>query len=173
MSSNDYESRRMQDIVKSYISRLENNNLDINIVLISESHMYEMNPYTKKIRPFNSIIWYDLDSLGEFSELIGFISRAYDELKNSGIIENNNNLSEGEILQYKYGYIDKNTVVYQIEKIKSGLTEESTRHSIRIAGQCDKLSDTIDDLYDTWNMAYKFLINGLDKSDVNKIFGLN
>lgn len=172
MSSNDYESRRMRDIVRSYISRLENNNLDINIVLISESHMYEMNPYTKKIRPFNSIIWYDLDSLGDFSELVGFISNAYDELKNDGTIEKNN-LSDGEILQYKYGYIDKNTVIYQIEKIKSELTEACTRHSIRIAGQCDKLSDTIDDLYNTWNTAYEFLINGLDKSDVNKIFGLN
>lgn len=164
-TNNGYETRRMRDIVKSYISRLENNNLDINIILTSKSHMYEINPYTKKIRPFNSIIWYELDNLGVFDDVISFISKDYDEFKNSG-----ENL--GELSKYKYGYVDKNTVVYELEKIKEKSQGYKNDNNKRIITQCDRLGRIIDDLYSSWNNAYSFLINNYNKKEISKIFAI-
>ena len=163
--SQQYESRRMKDLVRSYISRLENNNLDINTILVHKSHMYEINAYTKKIRPFNSIIWYDLDSLGMFDDVIAFISKDYDEFKNSGEVQ-------GELSKYKYGYIDNNTIVYELEKIKQKSEGYKNGKNLKIAKQCNKLGDAIDDLYSGWNKMYSFLINNYDKKEVSKLFGM-
>ena len=51
----------LETCIEAYKSRLENNNLDLHMILYSCNHCFEYNPYTKEIRPFNSIFWYNLE----------------------------------------------------------------------------------------------------------------
>jgi spermidine/putrescine-binding protein len=100
-----------------------------------------------------------------FDDVIAFISKDYDEFKNSGEVQ-------GELSKYKYGYIDNNTIVYELEKIKQKSEGYKNGKNLKIAKQCNKLGDAIDDLYCGWNKMYSFLINNYDKKEVSKLFGM-
>ena len=69
--------------LKSYESRMKNNNLDLHMILYSCNHCFEFNPYTKEIRPFNSIFWYNLDKDNEnkFYSILKYLEIKHDHAK--------------------------------------------------------------------------------------------
>lgn len=50
-------------IMNNYEARLRYNNLDLHLVIHYKNRAFEYNPISKEIRPFNSLFWYNLDSI--------------------------------------------------------------------------------------------------------------
>lgn len=149
--------------LKSYESRMKNNNLDLHMILYSCNHCFEFNPYTKEIRPFNSIFWYNLDKDNEnkFYSILKYLEIKHDHAK----IKYPYNFTEESI-----GVIIDNTLAVNLNKlvkevlpIDTFFKEENKRN--RTILECNDMIQEIEKMYSNWKDVMTFVLNNYDKID--------
>lgn len=149
--------------LKSYESRMKNNNLDLHMILYSCNHCFEFNPYTKEIRPFNSIFWYNLDKDNEnkFYSILKYLEIKHDNAK----IKYPYNFTEESI-----GVIIDNTLAVNLNKlveevlpIDTFFKEENQRN--RTILECNDMIQEIEKMYSNWKDVMTFVLNNYDKID--------
>lgn len=149
--------------LKSYESRMKNNNLDLHMILYSCNHCFEFNPYTKEIRPFNSIFWYNLDKDNEnkFYSILKYLEIKHDHAK----IKYPYNFTEESI-----GVIIDNTLAVNLNKlvkevlpIDTFFKEENERN--RTILECNDMIQEIEKMYSNWKDVMTFVLNNYDKID--------
>lgn len=174
MKSSD---RGIETSLRSYASRLQSNNLDAHMVLYSNNHLFECNPRSKEIRPFNSVKWYQLESKG-FDNILFVLEAIYNtiypriddehiDIEIGSIVNRtiaikmesmiNKILGEGSFLISFSGYNKQETMLVNFYDIKSKVYKE-----------CKELNNFLIDKYDRWNKAMLFLLNNYD--DVKDLF---
>ena len=50
-------------MMNNYEARLRYNNLTLHFIIHYKNRAFEYNPISKEIRPFDSLIWYNLNSI--------------------------------------------------------------------------------------------------------------
>jgi len=149
--------------LKSYESRMKNNNLDLHMILYSCNHCFEFNPYTKEIRPFNSIFWYNLDKDNEnkFYSILKYLEIKHDHAK----IKYPYNFTEESI-----GVIIDNTLAVNLNKlveevlpIDTFFKEENERNHTIL--ECNDMIQEIEKMYSNWKDVMTFVLNNYDKID--------
>ena len=173
MKSSD---RNIENSLRSYASRLQANNLDAHMILYSNNHLFECNPRSREIRPFNSVKWYSLESKG-FDNILSVLEAIFDAIY--PIIETEN-------ISTEIGSIINRTIAVEIssiiEKINEGsfniyYNKNNKQNTIFITfydikddtcDECHKLNNYLIELYDKWNNAMLFLLNNYD--DIEDLF---
>lgn len=152
--------RSMQNTIRTYISRIKNNNLDYHMILYSNSHLFEYNPKTKEFRPFNSIKWYELDD-DLFYNILRYLDSIYE------ILSSYDNPDINQEVSMKVG----NTILIDLSKLTENLkrsipnvkattfTELCLKNSIT---ECNNLIEYISDIYDKWNRVALFILNNYE-----------
>ena len=149
--------------LKSYESRMKNNNLDLHMILYSCNHCFEFNPYTKEIRPFNSIFWYNLDKDNEnkFYSILKYLEIKHDHAKNK-YPYNFTEESIGVIIDNTLA-VNLNKLVEEVLPIDTFFKEENHRnHTI---SECNDMIQEIEKMYSNWNDVMTFVLNNYDKID--------
>ena len=174
MKSSD---RNVENSLRSYASRLQSNNLDAHMILYSNNHLFECNPRTKEIRPFNCVKWYQLESKGYdnilcvlesvFNAIYPRIDDENIDIEIGSVINRtiaidmndmtNKALGEGAFIISFNGYCKQETLLVSFYDIQSKVHEE-----------CKALNEYLIDAYDKWNKAMLFLLNNYD--DVKDLF---
>lgn len=152
--------RSMQNTIRTYISRIKNNNLDYHMILYSNNHLFEYNPKTKEFRPFNSIKWYELDD-DSFYNILRYLDSIYE------ILSSYDNPDINQEICMKV----ENTILIDLFKLKENLrksipnvkattfTELCLKNSIM---ECNNLIEYISDIYDKWNKVALFVLSNYE-----------
>lgn len=169
--------RGIDNSLRSYASRLQSNNLDAHMILYSNNHLFECNPRTKEIRPFNCVKWYQLESKG-FDNILYVLEALFntiypridDESTDIEIgtivnrtiaIDMDNMINkiryDGSFMIYFNGYRKSETMLVSFYDIQSKAYKE-----------CKELNEFLTDKYDKWNKAMLFLLNNYE--DVKDLF---
>ena len=117
----------LENYIEAYKSRLKNNNLDLHMVLYSCNHCFEFNPYTKEIRPFNSIFWYNLDkgtNENRYQSILEYLKIKYEEAK-----EYSNPI----------GLIVENTLAVDMNDLIDSISNNNDEESKNILNECDNM----------------------------------
>lgn len=174
MKSSD---RGIDNSLRSYASRLQSNNLDAHMILYSNNHLFECNPRTKEIRPFNCVKWYQLDSKG-FDNILYVLEALFNtiypriddeniDIEIGSIVNRtiaidmdsiiNKIRYDGSFMIYFNGYCKSETMLVSFYDIQS-----------RAYKECKELNEFLTDIYDKWNKAMLFLLNNYE--DVKDLF---
>ena len=157
--------KSMQSTIRTYLSRIKNNNLDFHMLLYSDNHLFEYNPKSGEFRPFNSIKWYCLDE-EKFYNIFRYLDSIYELLSSYDNDDINNDI----------GIIIGNTIAVDLNKAKDNLessipntngttfTEMCLRKSI---DECENLIDYFLDIYEKWNKVGLFVLNNYE--DINEL----
>ena len=146
----------LENYIEAYKSRLKNNNLDLHMVLYSCNHCFEFNPYTKEIRPFNSIFWYNLDkgtNENRYQSILEYLKIKYEEAK-----EYSNPI----------GLIVENTLAVDMNDLMGSISNNSNdEESKNILNECDNMIKSIEEMYSNWSDIMMFVLNNY--KDIDKI----
>ena len=145
----------LENYIEAYKSRLKNNNLDLHMVLYSCNHCFEFNPYTKEIRPFNSIFWYNLDkgtNENRYQSILEYLKIKYEEAK-----EYSNPI----------GLIVENTLAVDMNDLINSISNNNDEESKNILNECDNMIKSIEEMYSNWSDIMMFVLNNY--KDIDKI----
>ena len=145
----------LENYIEAYKSRLKNNNLDLHMVLYSCNHCFEFNPYTKEIRPFNSIFWYNLDkgtNENRYQSILEYLKIKYEEAK-----EYSNPI----------GLIVENTLAVDMNDLIDSISNNNDEESKNILNECDNMIKSIEEMYSNWSDIMMFVLNNY--KDIDKI----
>ena len=145
----------LENYIEAYKSRLKNNNLDLHMVLYSCNHCFEFNPYTKEIRPFNSIFWYNLDkgtNENKYQSILEYLKIKYEEAK-----EYSNPI----------GLIVENTLAVDMNDLIDSISNNNDEESKNILNECDNMIKSIEEMYSNWSDIMMFVLNNY--KDIDKI----
>lgn len=150
----------LETYIRAYESRLKNNNLELHMVLYSCEHCFEFNPYTKEIRPFNSIFWYSLDHgnvENKYSTILNYLKLKHD----AAIDKYPYNFTPESI-----GIIMENTLAVDLEKLVEDIIPNddsiSQKSKSRMTLECIDLMKSIEKLYSNWRDIMLFVLNNYD-----------
>ena len=147
----------LENYIEAYKSRLKNNNLDLHMVLYSCNHCFEFNPYTKEIRPFNSIFWYNLDkgtNENKYQSILEYLKIKYEEAK--------------EYPTNPIGLIIENTLAVDMNDLMGSISNNSNdEESKNILNECDNMIKLIEEMYSNWSDIMMFVLNNY--KDIDKI----
>lgn len=147
----------LKNYIEAYKSRLKNNNLDLHMVLYSRNHCFEFNPYTKEIRPFNSIFWYNLDkgtNENKYQSILEYLKIKYEEAK--------------EYPANSIGLIVENTLAVDMNNLMDSISNNSNdEESKNILSECDNMIKLIEEMYSNWSDIMMFVLNNY--KDIDKI----
>lgn len=147
----------LENYIEAYKSRLKNNNLDLHMVLYSRNHCFEFNPYTKEIRPFNSIFWYNLDkgtNENKYQSILEYLKIKYEEAK--------------EYPANPIGLIVENTLAVDMNNLMDSISNNSNdEESKNILSECDNMIKLIEEMYSNWSDIMMFVLNNY--KDIDKI----
>lgn len=132
-----------QRMLSSYEARMRNNNIGLNMVLYCNNYIYEYNPDTYEIRPFNSLVWYYIDN-DIYDHILTELRNDY----NTVLFAHNKNTP---ILEY--GYISNNTVVINLEEMQNAFLPKRTMEELNC------LLSKLKSLYDQWKNIALFMAN--------------
>lgn len=153
----------LETYIRAYESRLKNNNLELHMILYSCEHCFEFNPYTKEIRPFNSIFWYNLDhgdTENKYNTVLKYLKDKHDDAT--------------DIYPYNFtpesiGIIMENTLAVDLEKLIDDIIpndrsiDKVTKSKISL--ECKDLIQSIEKLYSNWKDIMMFVLNNYKDID--------
>ena len=154
----------IETYLKSYESRLRNNNLDLHMILYSCDHCFEFNPYTKEIRPFNSIFWYDFNNEengNKYHSILKYLEIKHNHAKDKYPY----NFTEDSI-----GIILDNTLAVNMNRLIEDIIPNDTsfkeeKHKTNIIYECNMLIQKMEEMYSNWRDVMTFVLNNYDKID--------
>jgi hypothetical protein len=154
----------IETYLKSYESRLRNNNLDLHMILYSCNHCFEFNPYSKEIRPFNSIFWYNLDegeNENKYYSILKYLEIKHDIAKDT---------YPYNFLSDSIGIIMDNTLAVDLNKLIEDIipNDSSIPEILRksnIISECNSLIQNMEEMYSNWRDIMMFVLDNYDQID--------
>lgn len=151
----------VENYIRAYESRLRNNNIDLHMLLYSCNHCFEYNPYTKEVRPFNSIFWYNIDkNKTKYHYIMEYL------------LEKHNNAKY--FLEGNIGIILENTLAVDLDKLIQDIIPKdkdlNKSYKDKLVEEGTNLTEEIKELYSNWKDVMTFVLNnykGLDKLTAN------
>lgn len=143
----------VEQLMQAYKTRLRMNNVGLNTILYSCNYMYEYNPVTHEIRPFNSLVWYTLDSV-KYTNILDYIEDKYD----------NANLGDPEDINC----IIDNTMIVNLDNLKDEILDSDTISSDKVMSlveELDSFGDKIKSVYNEWRRLALFVLNSYENID--------
>lgn len=147
--------------LQAYKSRLRTAQNEYSVILYCRDHLFEFNPSTIEIRPFNSIIWYDIN-MDEFTNFIYHIVFIHIRTTASEIDEKDIMESDVCAIYDKMITVD----ISDPDKFIKEYSSEDGDHKV-LKESMENFASYITDLYDNWNDAYTFLLNNY--ADIDKL----
>lgn len=153
-------------MVEQFKERLQYDSLDYHTILYSDSRGYEYNFKTKKIRPFTSVLWYDVS--GEcFREFIDYFNNKLkidiDQYEVNGEVE--------DPILNRIGYIDNGYIVINIDSMIDEIQDDIESINDMNINYIDLLSDFeqfFDYIIDLYDLNIKKVKEAID-SDIKYI----
>lgn len=150
------ESDYLQKLISTCKSRLRSNTSGMGIILYYCNYMYEFNPLTNEIRPFNSLVWYDIDSY-KYRDILDYIMDIYNDM-DMGIMDD-------VITNY---VIDNNTILIDLSVLKDEIDNSdiiNKKLKLELGMELNALKSKIEDIYNEWRNLALFVLNNYDGID--------
>ena len=164
MGSGSMEQLCMRNLLQSYKIRMNiNNNVGLNVILYCHNFMYEYNPFTHEIRPFNSLIWYKLDT-DKYPDLIEYIEKEYSNIDTDKAYSGEN---------VGIGSIINNTLVISLDQLRDIIFNSEEINKVtkyNLVSQLNALIFRIKVLYEEWRKVATFILE--EYSEVENILNI-
>lgn len=150
---NSTNEERLASLMQTYKTRLRMNNVGLNTILYCCNYMYEYNPNTYEIRPFNSLVWYNIDSK-KYNDILTYIEEKYDDV----ILGDPNNCDQ----------VIDNTMIINLDNLKEEIMYSKVINaykSMDLIVELDSLTDKIKNVYNEWRKLALFVLNSYDDID--------
>lgn len=143
----DTQKQDFEKAIENSIARLQCNNLDLHVILYFEKHMFEFNPLNKVIRPFNSLLWYDLTKEDKYYGILGYLELFYNKVSNFDISEYDD---------YDFISLANNTIAIDIEGLRDYIILDIStffchNNKAAVIRELDKLKNDLNTIYGKWN----------------------
>ncbi len=151
------ETDYLSKIISTYKSRLRTNTSGLNVILYYCNYMYEFNPLTNEVRPFNSLMWYNISS-NKYQDILGYIMDIYNDI-DMGIMDDTNNY-----------VVDNNTVLIDLTTLRDEITFSKVINGnmkLELSMELDSLKTKLEEVYDEWRNLALFVLNNYE--DIGKI----
>lgn len=146
-------------MLKSFKDRLQYDALDNPVILYSSDRIYEYNYKTHKIRPFTSVVWFNLDT-GDYCPFVEYFENkcenAIDSYNNSGIIDDQ--------FISKSGYFDKEYIIINMECIDDALNYDKSYINDQSAYDFLEIKDSFKYFFNQMNILYEDNIECIKQS---------
>ena len=152
----------LKKLIKSCQSRISNNNTDLHVIIYSCNRVFEYQPYSETIQPFNSIIWYKIDDT-KFYNILEYIRDKYDLIKSTQF--SNSDISG---LSDIGGCIINNTLLIKTDLFKDALSKNKEN----LVNEYDEFIDYINSKYTEWDDMVRFVLDNYDRSKVEMLFDM-
>lgn len=150
------ESKRNENyarrLISSYEARIRNNNIGLNMVLYFDNHIYEYNPDTYEIRPFNSFVWYTISG-AKYDSIITKIRDEYNKV----LLSNTKNNTMNTIT--KSSHVLNNTLIINLEEFRQDLKKYEEINEL------NKLIGKLRSIYDEWRKLCYYILDNYEGVD--------
>lgn len=171
----------MGTIIRQSMSQIKSYNLPIHMILYCKNNLYDFNPDSFEVRPYNSVIWYTINK-DAYAAFLDYLKDIYD----AACLKEIGSEDATEEKDYTVGILEGNVLAIDIDKLIlcvdqyikinesfannfTGLKEELVSCECEIEecryiiSEANEFIDAVSDIYALWNKyLYDILANDIN-----------